>query len=301
MPYIGVKLIWKLIEKLDHKDFLKLQRPSGITVIKDISYMNDTEDRHKLDIAMKSGINTKQPVILNIHGGGWVYGSKEELYEYYGMGLAQYGYAVVSINYSLAPEWIYPSQITEVFHALDFIYYNADRYGFDTEQVFIVGDSAGANLAALAGIIVSNGKIQDVYKLQTQCKILGLGLNCGVYDYALFTNLPQGENHIKALFGRKDYEKHPLFEAGTVLNNLTEDFPACYVMGSEADILAGAQTKLMEERVKQLRIKSKIHIYKKQKRLPHVFHIKDTTSESKECMSEMTEFFYELIEARCKS
>lgn len=295
MQYLGLKLMWKIVEKKDHRDFLRLQRPSGVEVIKDIAYMNDNENRHKLDIAMQREHIVKQPVILHIHGGGWVYGSKEEIYEYYGMHLAQYGYAVVNINYSLAPEWAFPAHITDVFHALDFIYNNADKYGFDIKQVFIVGDSAGAYLAALAGIIVSNEKMKAAYKLQTKCIIVGLGLNCGVYDFTHKIKFPMAEKHMRALFGRKDYKEHSLFEAASILKNLSIDFPACYVMGSETDILV-SQTKLMGDKVKELSIRNKIHIYESKKRLPHVFNIKDTTPESSECMNEMMGFFNSLIE-----
>jgi acetyl esterase/lipase len=65
----------------------------------------------------------------------------------------------------LAPEWIYPAQIKDVFHALNFIYSNVAEYGFDREQVFILGDSVGGNLSALAGILVSNDKMKEVYNL----------------------------------------------------------------------------------------------------------------------------------------
>ncbi len=50
------------------------------------------------------------PVIVSIHGGGWVYGDKER-YQYYCMNLAERGFAVVNFTYRLAPEFKFPSPL----------------------------------------------------------------------------------------------------------------------------------------------------------------------------------------------
>ena len=64
---------------------------------------------------------SKLPVIISIHGGAWVYGDKD-VYQFYGMSLAQHGFAVVNLSYRLAPEYKYPADIEDICLAFKFIY-----------------------------------------------------------------------------------------------------------------------------------------------------------------------------------
>ena len=72
------------------------------------------------------------PVIVSVHGGGWVYGDKE-LYQFYCMSLAQRGFAVVNFTYRLAPEHKYPAQIEDVNRVMEWIFQNGAQYGLDRE------------------------------------------------------------------------------------------------------------------------------------------------------------------------
>ena len=65
-----------------------------------------------LDVYRPREKQGKLPVIVNIHGGGWVYGDKD-LYQFYGMTLAQRGFAVVNFTYRLAPEAKYPAPLED--------------------------------------------------------------------------------------------------------------------------------------------------------------------------------------------
>ena len=84
------------------------ERDEGLTTPEDITRHDDISygpygEWNLLDIYHKKDVNTCQPTIVNIHGGGWVYGNKE-IYQFYCMSLAQRGYTVVNFNYRLAPE-----------------------------------------------------------------------------------------------------------------------------------------------------------------------------------------------------
>ena len=86
------------------------------------------------------------PVIVSIHGGGWVYGDKE-LYQFYCMSLAGRGFAVVNFTYRLAPEFKFPAQLEDTNRVMEWVYANCETYGFDLDNIFMVGDSAGAHSA----------------------------------------------------------------------------------------------------------------------------------------------------------
>ena len=124
-----------------------LTTPDDIERFDDIQYGPDRK-WNKLDVYRPKNAEGKLPVLIDIHGGGWVYGDKE-LYQFYCMELAQHGFAVVNFTYGLAPKFTFPSSMVDTDNVVKFVLENADKYGFDTSKVFFAGDSAGAHMAAM--------------------------------------------------------------------------------------------------------------------------------------------------------
>ena len=90
------------------------KRDAGLTTPDDVKrYDNIPYGRDKkwqiLDVYRPKEKEGKLPVIISVHGGGWVYGTKE-VYQFYCMSLAQRGFAAVNFNYRLAPGHRYPAQ-----------------------------------------------------------------------------------------------------------------------------------------------------------------------------------------------
>lgn len=92
--------------------------------------------------------NEKRPAVVMIHGGAWRTGSKFSMLRH-ARRLTRVGYAVISINYRLAPKYPWPAQIEDCRTALDWLHKNADQYNIDPQQVGVFGYSAGAQLAAI--------------------------------------------------------------------------------------------------------------------------------------------------------
>ncbi len=72
---------------------------------------------------------------MNVHGGGYVYGTKE-VYYHYCMSLAQHGFTVVNFNYTLAPKKKFPNQLCEINMVMEWIKEHKDSYPFDINNVF---------------------------------------------------------------------------------------------------------------------------------------------------------------------
>jgi acetyl esterase/lipase len=91
----------------------------------------------------------KYPAIVIIHGGGWQNGSPNDntLFSQY---MANQGYSVISIDYRLAPEHKFPTQIEDVRTAIAYIREHADELEVDVNRIALMGRSAGAHLAMLA-------------------------------------------------------------------------------------------------------------------------------------------------------
>ena len=114
---------------------LPLQIP-GVKRVDDLSYGPDPK-WHLLDLYLPEDINEKTPVIISIHGGGWCYGTKET-YQFYGMGLAKRGFAVVNFNYRLAPEVKFPKELDDINAVFHWVVQNATNYNLDLDNVFVV-------------------------------------------------------------------------------------------------------------------------------------------------------------------
>ena len=97
----------------DHRDSDLPHDIPEVERIDNLPYGPD-EKWHTLDVYLPKKESAPFPVIINIHGGGWVYGTKET-YQYYGMGLAKRGFAFINPNYRLAPEHAeFPDELDDV-------------------------------------------------------------------------------------------------------------------------------------------------------------------------------------------
>ena len=138
------------------------KRDAGLTTPEDIRRFDDLrygEDPkwNVLDVYRPKGAEGKLPVIVSVHGGGWVYGDKER-YQYYCMSLAQQGFAVVNFTYRLAPKYKFPAQLEDTNAVFCWLMDNAETYGLDTTRVFGVGDSAGAHISGASADTIEKTK-----------------------------------------------------------------------------------------------------------------------------------------------
>lgn len=116
---------------------------------------------NKLDIYLPATGDGPFPVIVWIHGGAFKMGSKSMV-----SGVEPYlvgkGYAVVSIDYRLSGEAIFPAQIYDVKAAIRFLKANAATYKLNPEKFATWGESAGAGLASLAGTSGGVASLEDM-------------------------------------------------------------------------------------------------------------------------------------------
>lgn len=127
----------------------------------DVPYAAESSAQ-KMDIYLPKEGKGPFPVILAIHGGGFASGDKGTM-EVDGQltGLNR-GYAVVSINYRLSGEAKFPAALMDAKAAVRFLRAHAGEYQLDGSRIAAWGDSAGANLAALAGTTASHPELEDL-------------------------------------------------------------------------------------------------------------------------------------------
>ena len=163
------------------------KRDAGCTTPPDIQRFDDITygPNHKwnrLDVYRPRDIEGPLPVIVSLHGGGWVYGDKER-YQYYCMSLAQQGFAVVNFTYRLAPKHKFPTPVEDTNWVFCWLLDHAEKYGFDTRNIFAVGDSAGAHLLTMYSCICTSPAYAAGFSIQPPQGFVptAVSLNCGVY------------------------------------------------------------------------------------------------------------------------
>jgi acetyl esterase/lipase len=102
------------------------------------------------DLYLPKGLD-KAPVIVAAHGGGWQVGARAS-YRYWGPYLARNGFAVFSIDYRLGKAGTYPASPADLKAAIQFVRVKAADLGVDPDRIGLMGDSAGAHLAALVAL-----------------------------------------------------------------------------------------------------------------------------------------------------
>lgn len=133
--------------------FFSLGCSDRVTVLKDLEYgtylLEGSQGRLLLDLYLPKVASTQPlPVLIFIHGGGWVERSKEDCP---GELVARRGFALACINYRYSYQAIFPAQIHDVKAAVRWLRKNATRYNLDPNRFGAWGDSAGGHLSALLG------------------------------------------------------------------------------------------------------------------------------------------------------
>ena len=120
---------------------------TNITVTRDVPYATPVHERNTLDIHAPAGAKDL-PVVFWIHGGGWQAGSKADV-QLKPRLFTSAGCVFVAINYRLLPQVDMTTLTRDVARALGWVHRNIAAHGGDPRRIFVMGHSAGAQLAAL--------------------------------------------------------------------------------------------------------------------------------------------------------
>lgn len=282
--------------KADAKRDEGLQTPEDIRRFDNISY-GPFGTENLMDIYVQKEVTAPQPTIVNIHGGGWVYGCKE-IYQFYCMSLAQRGFTVVNINYRLAPESRFPAAVEDINAVMTFLSEKGAEYYVDAKRLVMVGDSAGGQLVSHYATILTNPEFAAKFDFAVpDVQVKAVGLNCGAYDGKKMSRAIFKEEVFKEYLGyvgkRVPVELQDKLDA---LSYMTGAFPPAFIMSAQNDFLKNA-VKPMREHLEALGVPcdSKIYGKKSQKEVAHVFHVNIRLPEATECNDDECNFFKKYV------
>lgn len=270
--------------------------PTDVEAIENVSY-GSCDKWHLLDLYRPKDAEGKLPVLLNIHGGAWVYGDKK-VYAPYGMYLATQGFAVVNASYRLAPKHTFPAPLEDVGAMVEWVVDHAEEYSLDLSNLFFVGDSAGAHLATAYTAVQLNEAYANSFpgiKVDARFVPKGLLLNCGVFDMEVEWK-KQGRAltpFLTDLLGEK-----PTIEAVKQMSPaqyITSGFPPVHLTTSNGDFLRKHSYRLKEVLEKKgVEVVFKEYGEKK-KPQGHVFHLNLKNKVGQECNADQLEFVKQMM------
>lgn len=276
-----MQIVWKSTDKADKAIHETQSEPTGVIKIKDIPYLDTNNPYHTLDIFYPEGEIAEEglPVIIDIHGGGWMYATKDSNQNYC-MELAKKGYTVFSISYRLVPDVTVNEQLQDCSNALKWISENMNNYPANPNTVMLTGDSAGGMLSAYETVLNQSAEMREIFNTcETNLNIKCLLLTSPV---AYMKNGGPMSIYTKLLWG-KDYKTKPTYNYMDFneIIDFADNMPPTYLITSSGDNLAHDQTvtayNLLNERGIDCEIKD-FGEYNGEK-LRHVFSVLDPFGE----------------------
>ncbi len=168
----------------------RLPASGGTTEAHDIAYGGGP--RHRLDLYAPNPSAAPAPVVVFFYGGGWQTGEKD-WYRFVGEGLVTRGVLVVIPDYRLYPEVRFPAFMDDAAQAVAWVRTNAARFGGDPRRLFLMGHSAGAQIAMLLALDSSYLAAAGLSPHDV-CGVVGMA---GPYDF-----LPLATPTMQAMFGQ---------------------------------------------------------------------------------------------------
>lgn len=268
----------------------ELEFPEDVIETKDIRYSDDDCKAHRLDMFRPAGREQEVlPVIVNIHGGGLLLGSKE-FNRFYCAKLSRLGFLVYSLEYRLVPDCTFFDQLSDISLAMDFVKERiADDKG-DISHVYACADSGGGCLLTYFAAMQKNPELAAAaHMTPSDLPLRALGLISGMFYTNRFDKiglfLPKylyGKHYKKEAFAPYVNPEHPGV-AGSLL--------PCYLVTSKNDYLQH-YTLNFTKALAANRIPYRLQNFPKNPQLTHAFSVfSPFLEESNQSMAAMVEFF----------
>ena len=175
-----VVIIKRLIR---NKGKLRRELKAIVSAKKDIPYGSAFGDA-KLDVYLPKDTQRALPVLLWVHGGGYIGGDKSGIEPWAHEIVSKANIAVVCVNYNLAPLSRYPIPLYQICEAIDYLTRHESELLLDTNRLIIGGDSAGAQIAAQYASLSFDETLRNRLKIPATAlkNLSGTVLCCGFYD-----------------------------------------------------------------------------------------------------------------------
>lgn len=215
-------------------------RLTGINAKFDIAY-GDHPKRNLLDIYSPVDDSARAPVLVQVHGGGWAIGHKQQQGFPLMKHMARAGWVCVSINYRLAPRHRFPEQIIDVKRAIAWIRNNIADHGGDPSKIVLTGGSAGGHLTSLAALTPDLSEFQPGFENE-DTSVAACVAFYGPSDFTnrfgirgKFTSMEPFMSHL--VMPRSLSANPEMWELMSPINHVSTNAPPFFIIQGSNDVL----------------------------------------------------------------
>lgn len=228
---------------------------------KTLVYTVSRGKKRKLDLYLPDNHGEPSPIIIFLHGGGWMTGGRK-IIEPGVLQQVKRGYAVASVSYSFIPWKIWPTQAHETKAAVRWLRANAAKYNLDSEKILVWGVSAGAHLGNVLGCSSGSGKLEgNLNPNNISSEVQGVISWYGFSDFsqmgnngfiAFLTNIATS-----LLVGERIKKNTEKTKSANPINYINQKTPPFFIMHSGKDTVVNInQSELLHYALEQQEIKS---------------------------------------------
>jgi acetyl esterase/lipase len=216
-----------------------------VTVTRDIEYVPGGGPRNELDVYAPRAGAEKAPVLLQVHGGGWMIGNKREQALPLMNHLAAQGWVCVTANYRLSPKATFPDHLIDLKRALAWIRSEIAGFGGDPDFVAVTGGSAGGHLSSMVALTANDPEYQPGFE-EVDTRVDAAVPFYGVYDFTDHYGLQAVRGMSDRFIGKYVLKKDPVrdaeaFRRASPMHRLHADAPPFFVIHGSHDSLASVE------------------------------------------------------------
>lgn len=194
----------------------------------------------KLDIYRPRDRRTGCPTLLQIHGGAWILGSKNEQGIPLMTQMASRGWVCVSVDYRLSPHATFPDHLIDLKRALRWIREHGVEYGANPDFIAVTGGSAGGHLASLVALTANDPSLQPGFE-DVDTSVRACVPFYGVYDFTdrhgVYRHRGLAELLEKRVMKAALHEDPDAYEKASPLSRVHADAPPFFVIHGDKDTL----------------------------------------------------------------
>lgn len=233
-PGLPSKRDWRrLIQPFALKD-------PAVRRIRDLPYVEGGGPRQRLDVHVpREPRDGLAPVLLYVHGGGWVIGNKKDQGLPMINHLTANGWVCVSPNYRLSPKVTFPEHLLDCKRALRWVKENIADYGGDPDCIVVSGGSAGGHLSSLLALTASRLDLQPGFE-HVDLSVQAAVPIYGVYDFTNRNGLRGkqfGRMLARTVMGTTAARNPDLYELASPMDQVREDAPPFMIVHGSNDTL----------------------------------------------------------------
>jgi acetyl esterase/lipase len=225
-----------------------------VTRVRDLPYVEGGGARQRLDVYAPREGARNAPVLLQIHGGGWTIGSKNQQALPLMMHLSRRGWICVAANYRLSPRATFPDHLIDVKQALRWVRENIAEYGGDPGFIAITGGSAGGHLSSLTAVTANRPEFQPGFE-DADTSVQAAVPFYGAYDFTNALGHRSGDDLVKfverLVIKKKFAEDREAFLRASPIHYVSPDAPPFFIVhGTHDSLLDAADARAFSEKLR---------------------------------------------------